>query len=263
MTYPAQGSAEWHAQRAGIPTASRFADILNVSKAKRKEGTPPKPLATRKTYMYELAIERIAGPRLIKATPAMQRGIDLEPRIRQLYARQTNQHVTEAPFVPSACGRWGASPDGYAGAAGLVEIKTNEAHIYLGDLLTGRHTVPGRYRWQMAGQCLVTGRAWCDLAQYCDQLGSFRITRLKPTQDDLDEMREKLEAFCAELDETTQELKELLAELCIPVAALPELLPPPDEDEGAAETNPFLAHVMNCTTQAPDEQPKPVAALPY
>jgi len=210
-----QRTMEWFEMRAGKPTASRFSDIMAVSK---RDG---KPLKARTTYAYQLVAERIAGPMPSPSTAAMRRGTEQEPFVRRLYAARTGFDVQETGFVLSACGRYGASPDGLVGEDGLVEIKTREPHLFVTDLLNGPTTVPEDYRWQMIGQCLVTGRPWCDLAQYSAPVRGFRIVRYEPTQKELDQLAAQLEAFCEEVDGFHVLARELLAEVCVPIEALP------------------------------------------
>ena len=53
----------------------------------------------------------------------------------------------------------------------------------------------------MLCQLQVTGREWCDLAQYCSPLGSMRVERFSAPPDEVEGMRAEMAQFCAELDE--------------------------------------------------------------
>ena len=227
-TAPEQGTNEWLEERAGIPTASRFGDVMAVSK---RDG---KPLKARQTYMYQLAAERLRGPWPSFSSAAIQRGHDLEDYVRNLYAARANVPVTTAPFVKAECGLYGASPDGFVGTDGLVEIKTTAPHIYLVDLLDSREQVPEKFYWQMVGQCLVTGRPWCDLVQFCDEMELLRIIHLQPSDEELKKLHEQLLIFVAEVDAATDMLRDLLAELCLTVDQAEKALPA-DIDLGSAE----------------------------
>lgn len=153
-----QGSQEWFAQRCGKVTASRVADVI----ARTKTGWG----ASRANYMAELVAERltgIVGPGFTNA--AMQWGTDTEPEARATYEFMTNATVEPAPFVPHrSIADTGASPDGYVGAEGLVEIKCPQTATHIETLLTG--SIPGKYVTQMQWQMACTGRAWCDFVSY-------------------------------------------------------------------------------------------------
>ena len=218
QTLDEQRTTGWYEQRAGKPTASRFKDVMDVSK---KTG---KPLKGRITYAYTLVAERIAGPLPSKGqTWAMKQGADLEPYVRMMYEKQTGNVVEETGFHVSPCGRYGASPDGLVGEDGLVEIKTREPHLFITDLLASPHEVPEDYRWQIIGQCMVTGRKWCDLAQYSLALHAFRIIRYEPTPEEFETLKTELIRFIEEVDGYHREAQELLEEVCIDRETLEQL----------------------------------------
>ena len=78
-----QGSVEWFEARLGRPTASRAEAVMQ----RRKKGpNAGEPLKARADYAYELVAERLCGlaPEM-KPTAAMQRGLHLEPIVRDLY----------------------------------------------------------------------------------------------------------------------------------------------------------------------------------
>lgn len=158
----AQGSEAWFAQRCGKATASRIADIV----AKTKSGYS----ASRANYCAQLVVERMTGVVAESYTnTAMQHGIEMEPEARDAYCFYQNSTVELAEFVlhPSIS-MAGASPDGYVGDLGLVEIKcpTSSTHI---DTLLGK-SVPGKYVTQIQWQLACTGRAWCDFVSYDPRL---------------------------------------------------------------------------------------------
>lgn len=205
-----QGSIEWLEARAGKPTASEFESVM----ARRKRGpNKGEPLKARIDYAYKLVGERLAGlDDPMRPTAAMQRGLDLEPIVRDLYRERVQVDVTQVGFVLHDSGLYGASPDSLVGDDGLVEIKTSAAHIYAEDLDTWGASVPPRFYWQMVGQCLVTGRAWCDLAQYCAPAGAMRIVHLEPPPDVLAALDEALTTFCAEVDAMTARVLDLMTD---------------------------------------------------
>lgn len=153
-----QGSPEWFAQRCGKVTASRVADLV----ARTKSGWG----ASRANYMAELVAERLTGNVAAGFTsPAMQWGNDTEPQARQMYEFMTNVTVEPAEFVPhKSIADTGASPDGYVGADGLVEIKCPNTATHIETLLGG--AVPGKYVTQIQWQLACTGRKWADFVSF-------------------------------------------------------------------------------------------------
>ena len=192
--YVSQGSQQWLMQRLGIPTASKFGDVMAMGKKNNK------PLRSRIKYMYQLVSERITGEtRPHIDTPAMARGRDLEPTVIALYESRMDSQVESSGFVRSEHG-YGCSPDGLVGNMGLVEVKTSDSHIFLEDIMESPTSVPERFYWQIVGQCMIMGRAWCDMAQYCHPLSSLRIIRVFPNKSDFDDLTEQLNSFMEEVD---------------------------------------------------------------
>src|ERR1700746_2275707 len=94
-----QGSPEWHAARAEIPTSSRFSDILAAGEGK-----------TRRKYMMQLAGEIITGQPMITYTNQhMERGQEMEPEARNWYALVHAVELEQVGFIRN--GNKGCSPD--------------------------------------------------------------------------------------------------------------------------------------------------------
>lgn len=75
-----QSTPEWYAARLGIPTASRFKDVLAKGEGK-----------TRKRYMLDLAGERLTGePCEGYSNAHMERGKAMEDEARDLYMFMTD-----------------------------------------------------------------------------------------------------------------------------------------------------------------------------
>ncbi len=153
-----QGSADWFAERAGKVTASRVADVI----AKTKTGWG----ASRANYMAQLVAERLTGTVAESySNAAMQWGTDMEPGARAVYEFFANATVELASFVKHpTIGDTGASPDGYVGADGLVEIKCPNTATHIETLLSG--SVAGKYVTQIQWQMACTGRKWCDFVSF-------------------------------------------------------------------------------------------------
>lgn len=198
-----QGSAEWHAARLGKVTASRVADVV----AKTKTGWS----ASRANYMAELIAERLTGTPAEKFTnAAMQWGTETEAEARAAYAFRTDADVIEVGFVEHpTIAMSGASPDGFVGDVGLVEIKSPNTATHL-DTLLGQ-SVPGKYVTQMQWQMSCTGRQWCDFASFDPRLPeSMRLYVERVPRNDalIAELEDAVVAFLRELDAKIERLVE-------------------------------------------------------
>lgn len=199
-----QGSPEWFAERLGKVTASRVADVV----ARTKSGWG----ASRANYMAQLVAERLTGVVQESYTnAAMQHGIETEPEARSAYEFWRDAAVVEAGFIPHpSIGMTGASPDGFVGDDGLVEIKCPNTATHI-DTLLGQ-AVPSKYVTQMQWQIACTGRAWCDFVSYDPRLPeAMRLFVRRVERDDV--MVRALERdvvdFLRELDATVDKLTAL------------------------------------------------------
>lgn len=190
-----QGTPEWFAARAGKVTASRVADVI----AKTKSGYS----TSRQNYAAELLCERLTGicePGFTSGP--MQWGKDQEPFARQAYERRHEVEVYEVGFVDHPEVRMsGASPDGYVGEAGLVEIKCPLTATHLDTLLGG--SVPGKYLTQIQWQLACTGREWCDFVSFDPRLPEAMQVYVERIPRDLSmilELETEVSAFIRELD---------------------------------------------------------------
>jgi putative phage-type endonuclease len=151
-----QGTDEWKQARVGVPSGSKFADIM------AKGGG-----ATRATYLTALALERITGVREdFKTTFAMEQGTEREPFARSAYEAHTGQFVTEIGFCMHDSLMVGVSPDGLVGKAGMTEYKCPMPKTHLEYLRLEPGKCPTAYRWQVQGQLWVAEREWCDFVSY-------------------------------------------------------------------------------------------------
>lgn len=147
-----QGSVEWLECRRGIPTASRFKDILAESA----------DLAMRKKYRRQLADERYTG--LVKegfSSKDMERGKEQEPKIRAAYAFMTGSQLQQVGFARR--GIAGCSPDSLiSGAKGFLEIKSAEPHILIGYIEDNKF--PSAHKAQCQGGLWVMEYDYVDIA---------------------------------------------------------------------------------------------------
>ena len=201
-----QRTPEWYADRCGCLTASAVSALYDM----KRDGTP-------KQAYYDLLdriiAERVSGDTQTNyVTPAMQWGIDHEDEARIEYEMRTGESVELVGFIKHPeIPYLGASPDGLVGTDGLIEIKCPCTVTHLRRIRAG--VVPPEYIPQMTLQLLVTGRKWCDFVQWDPRCrGDYKhlrywTVRFEPTQEALDDMRDKCSAFLAVVE---QELASLL-----------------------------------------------------
>lgn len=151
-----QGSEAWHQARIGVPSGSKFGDVM------AKGGG-----ATRANYLTAIALERITGVREeFKATKAMEEGTEREPFARASYEARTGEIVDEIGFCLHDTLLCGVSPDGLVGKSGMTEYKCPQPKTHLEYLKLEAGKCPSTYRWQIQGQLWVAERDWCDFVSY-------------------------------------------------------------------------------------------------
>jgi len=203
-----QGSPEWMALRIGKIGGSRVADVLT-------EGRGGSESLTRKKYKNELIRERLTGKKLdTYKTPAMQRGIDLEPMARAWYEVKYNTFVDQVAIVlhPTINGAQ-CSPDGLVEATNsLIEIKIPNPENHLDNILTGGKQLEQYYdqvQWQLA--CMPE-KEFCDLVSYDpempDHLQGF-VKRIYRDDEYINNMQNAVIAFLSEIETIVNNLKEI------------------------------------------------------
>jgi len=199
-----QGSPEWFAQRLGKVTASRVADVI----AKTKTGYS----TSRDNYMAQLVCERMTNTVAESFTnSAMQWGTETEPLARAAYEAHADVLVDEVamithPTIEAA----GASPDGYVGSEGILEIKCPNTSTAIDTLLS--QAVPSKHITQIQFQLACTGRKWCDFVSFDPRLPKELQLFVKrvPRDDAYIQMLEKeVVQFLTELDGKIKKLNEL------------------------------------------------------
>lgn len=153
-----QGAPEWHAARAGLATASCFADVLATIKTGEA--------AARRNYRVKLVVERLTGKALNGGfqSAAMLQGIEREPFAREAYEATTGRLVQEVGFIVADEYEAGCSPDGLIDDDGGLEIKCPELAAHLEYLRTP--TEPAAYTPQIQGSMWITGRAYWDFVSF-------------------------------------------------------------------------------------------------
>lgn len=172
-----QGSPEWFAARAGVPSASGFSNVI----------TPGGKLsASADGYAAEL-IDEIARPLAdrdeeeqaaqFKGNRHTERGHAREPKARDWFRLVTGYDVRLAGFVLNDAGTLGCSPDSLICADGTpfegLEIKAPEGKKHVLWMMGGK--LPDEHKQQVHGSMVVTGfRAWHFLSD-CPGYKPFRV----------------------------------------------------------------------------------------
>jgi hypothetical protein len=157
-----QRTDAWRQARAGRATASRASDWH----AKVKSGES----ASRRNYRTQLATERLTGMPLDSdfISPAMQRGIDLEPAARNAYEALTGQIVRETGFLLLEGIAAGCSLDGHLGDfETVVQLKCPSPATHSTYWRESRF--PPDYQWQAAHELWVCGAQHYHFASYCPE----------------------------------------------------------------------------------------------
>lgn len=202
-----QRTDDWYQARCGKVTASRIADVV----ARTKAGWG----ASRANYAAELVAEILTdtpaeGPR---KSAAMQWGIDTEPAARAAYEAETGMLVEDVGFIehPTIV-RSGASPDGYVGAGGLVEIKCPNTATHIDTLL--RKTIPQKYQLQMQWQmACCPGREFCDFVSFDPRMPDklqLWICQVERDDETIEQLETDVLDFLTEVQEKVSQLRKLL-----------------------------------------------------
>jgi putative phage-type endonuclease len=203
-----QGSPEWMSLRIGKIGGSRISDLLT-------EGRGGAESLTKRKYKNELIRERLTGKKLeTYKTPAMQRGIDLEPMARAWYEVKYNTFVDQVAIVLHPTIEGGqCSPDGIVEATNsLIEIKIPNPENHLDNILTGGKQLEQYYdqvQWQLA--CMPE-KEFCDLLSYDpdmpDHLQGF-VKRIYRDDEYIKTMETAVIAFLSEIETIVNNLKEI------------------------------------------------------
>lgn len=156
-----QNTAEWHAARLGIPTASNFHRIITPTGKKSEQMDE---------YANELLAEMISGTYddADFKNNYMDRGHELQEQAAQMYAFKFDVVLTPAGFVTDDARRMGCSPDALVGASGGLEIKCYKPKNHVKQLLSPN--IDEKHKPQIQGSIAVIGGAWWDAMSFHPQM---------------------------------------------------------------------------------------------
>lgn len=191
-----QGTPEWFAARAGIPTASEFHTVMAVGPKGGKS-------ATRVAYLNKLAGEILTGdPMPSYSNDDMERGKIMETEARDLYAFMHEVEPLRVGFIRN--GSKGASPDSLIDEKGGLEIKSAAAHIQIARILADE--LPSEHKAQVMGSIWVAEREWWDFCSYCPKLPLF-VKRVYRDEEYIAKLAREVDLFNTELQQTVEYIR--------------------------------------------------------
>jgi len=174
-----QGDDAWRAIRNGKLTASEFKLIISPKTLK------PADNEKTRTHAFELAAQRINGPRLDDdpfQSADMIRGHEEEEYARDLYIEH-HADVEQVGFITREIEGMtlGYSPDGLVGDRGLIECKSRAAKHQVATAHEWHHNrvIPEDYYLQVHAAMLISDRDWIDLLSYSNGMAmlTMRVER--------------------------------------------------------------------------------------
>ena len=188
-----QQTAEWFAEKCGVPSASNFSKIIQSN---------GKPSKQRQKYLYQLAGECISGIREESYQNAsMIRGIEMEDEARKLYELVTEETVEQVGICYFDEKKLlSCSADGLIGADGGLEIKCPIMSTHVGYLLNGG--LPSEYFQQIQGSLYITGRKWWAFMSY--------YPSIKPLIINIERDEKFISALDSELRTFSKELEDII-----------------------------------------------------
>ncbi len=152
-----QHSDEWFAERLGVPSTSKFKDMMTNGRGSDSMG------ATAHTYAKELAIERVTGKVTERYVSAdMERGTELEPVALAWYEESTLTPIRLIGGISNhGCF---SSTDGLT-ESGVIEIKCPK-HTTHFDYILDPDSLRKTYHAQVQGELWISERAEAILISY-------------------------------------------------------------------------------------------------
>ena len=180
-----QGTDAWRAIRAGMPTASRFSDVLAKGEGK-----------SRAKYLRELAAEVLTGEAAESySNDYMLRGHEFEDEARRMFSFMRDVDPVQVGFIKN--GRAGCSPDSLIGETSGLEIKVAIPAVQIERLQRG--TLPSEHVAQVQGCMWVCERPTWSFVSYCPKLPPLIIS-VERDEAYIANLAKSVAAFNEELD---------------------------------------------------------------
>lgn len=195
-----QSNSAWLPSRVGHATGSHANDILDF----RKDG---KPGAKHIQYIADLVTERATSRAVDRPVNKwMIRGQELEPQARSAYEDETGILVQPAAFILHPTIEYaGATPDGFIGRDGLLEIKVPAPQTFVRWRMAGE--IPEEHVAQMTFQLAVTKRQWVDFCAWCPEVEprlQLFIRRFEPDPAEVAALESKVKEFLHNVEQAFQ-----------------------------------------------------------
>lgn len=164
-----QGSPEWAALRAGIPTASEFHRIVTATGKLRTAPNSDRLSQGAQTYLCELIAEDFVGPLDMGKSQFMLRGSEMETEAVNYYEFTRDVDTQVVGFITNDAGTVGCSPDRLVGDGEVGFAEGGGCEIKC--LSAGKHVqclfgMAVEFKPQVQGCMWLTGRSWWDLLAY-------------------------------------------------------------------------------------------------
>lgn len=169
--YDDQRSEEWFALRGNMLTASDVASAIGMNFFKSPDA---------------LILEK-CGYKKFNGNIDTERGIRLEPIVRNMYDERTNAKTHEIGLLVHPTYKWlGGSPDGVTEDGILVEIKCPKK-------ISSK--IPDYYYPQVQLLLEIMDLDYCDFVQYCESTNELKIIRVKRSHEWFEQMLPIMDAF--------------------------------------------------------------------
>lgn len=195
---------EWHQQRLGRLTSSRFGDMMKQGRGKDE----PYGQACI-GYVYEKVAELITGAPHLITSQSMEWGLDQEAEAINLYEKRSGNTVESCMFIPYG-EHAGGTPDGLVGDDGIIEVKcpfNPKNHVQT--LI--ENVVPEQYKYQVQGNLMATGRKWCDFISYDPRVQEKQlkivIIRVERDEEIIKQIQNRIADVAKLIQELTNKLK--------------------------------------------------------
>lgn len=183
-----QGTPEWRRARAGIPTASRFSEIITQKTLKLS--------AQADAYENRIVAEILTGNPVedFGGTMWIDRGKELEGDAVKFYEMREGVDCDVVGFVTNDARTFGASPDRLIpGKKKGLELKCPAPQTHIGYLLNPLGAYP-EYKAQVQGNMLATGFDTWDVMSYHPELPE-KVVTIERDEEFLKILAELLEQF--------------------------------------------------------------------
>lgn len=216
-----QRTKEWKQQRLGYFTGSCIGKLMSGTRSDKSAFGD-----TAMSYIYSVSAERNLNDKVVEDetiwqmydeqvsawSKAIQFGIDWEPEARRMYAKVTDNKVTETGSIEHPTIAFlSASPDGIIetkdGEKGVLEIKCPTSSVFMeycdkiSDNASLKKAKP-EYFYQTQAEMLVTGASFCEFVVFNPFMrNKIHIVRITPDGSVFEAIKERVKKANMIIDE--------------------------------------------------------------